>query len=99
MVSCAHTILAVGLAHESLPQMKYIAFDIEGMFTPWTMKSDHVRWLFYVVRLDGPISSKINLQSLWALHYVKMECAPRGLTMHQEMDVLNFLIYVQKGKF
>jgi hypothetical protein len=45
----------------------------KGGFTPWTMKSDHGRWPFSMVRLDGPtfmvgFHKKINLQSLWAPH-------------------------------
>ena len=33
-----------------------ISVVVKGWFTQWTMKSNHGRWLFSVVRLHGPIS-------------------------------------------
>jgi hypothetical protein len=30
--------------------------EYKGRFTPWIMKSDHGRWPFSMVRLDGPTS-------------------------------------------
>jgi len=30
------------------------------------------------------------------MHQVQSECGPRGMTMHQKVDVLIFLLYTQK---
>ena len=47
-------------------------------------------WRKLRVRFHGPISKKINLQSLWTPHWASTECGPRGMTMHQKIECVNF---------
>ena len=59
---------------------------------PWKMA------FFHCPALWSDFFYKISLQSLWAPHQVYIKCGPRGMTMHQKVNVLFFLIYVQKGQ-
>jgi hypothetical protein len=63
-----------------------------------------------MVQLDGPnsmvfIENKNNKNNKFTkpLHHllpaqVQTECEPRGMIMHQKINVLIFLIYAQKGQ-
>ena len=42
--------------HVGGPKEKAGKEIVEGWFTPWTMKSNHGRWHFSMVLLDGPTS-------------------------------------------
>ena len=60
---------------------------IEGRFTPWTVKSDHGRWPFPMVRFDGPTSmgrflKKTIYKAFGSLTRCKPNVDQRGMTMH-----------------
>jgi hypothetical protein len=66
---------------------------------PWTVKSDHGRWLCSMVRL--PWSNSLNNQSTKSLgpSLGDTKWGPRGMTMYQKMNVMVFLLIYAQIKF
>ena len=64
---------------------------------PWRMALCHgpTSWSNF----HGPIFFKINLCSLWVRYQVQTKCGPRGMPMHQKVNVLIFEYVSQKGIF
>ena len=82
-----------GLSHEGWIVTK-------GRFTPWTMNLDDGRWPFPMVWLHCPVSIVPFYKAFGLLTKCKLNVGPRGMTMHQKVNVLIFLKYMpQKGNF
>jgi hypothetical protein len=64
------------------------------------MEDGILSWFDLMVQLPLSNFFKIILQSLWAPHWVKIECAPRGTILHQKMNVLILFYHVpEDGSF
>ena len=71
-------------------------YTLDHEVGPWKMA-------FFLVQLHGPtfmvwFLKKMKLQSLWLLTRCKSKCGPRGMIMHQKINVLIFFNYAQKGQ-
>ena len=53
LVRCTHLAYTTVIFY-LVPQILTGLLNTKGQFTPWTMKSDHERWPFPMVRLHGP---------------------------------------------
>ena len=73
----------------------------KGQFTPWTMKSDHGRWPFSMVRLGGPISMvRFLKKSIYKAFGSLTRCKPN---VDQEVwpctksDCVDFFLYMPQN--
>ena len=76
--------------------------DTQGWFIPWTIKSDLLRCRFSMVWLNGPTSmvrfpKKLIYKVFGSL--TRSECGTRGITMHQNVNVLIFFHIYPKRAF
>ena len=87
-----HPAFDIGSSIVSLHWNHYDRID-HGLFTSWTTKLSHVRWLFlHGYTSWSYIMGKCIFWSFLSPHYVRIKYEPR-VTMHQKVDVMVLFIY------
>ena len=92
-------MVSVTCVHSSMQEKD----RIEGRFTLWTMKSDHGRWPFSVVRVYGLTSMVLLLNKLVLKALRPSTCVNRMCTKKNDhapkSECVDFLIHAHEGQF